>query len=103
MPRPKTDRQVVGLVHMSSRNSRFDKLSMEDKGKTINLETDDEEEDLQAFVEEIEADEEMEEDIQPVLAKAKLPKYVPLRNRWGRARSWSRSPSSGPASTPSAG
>jgi len=36
---------------------------MEDKGKTVNLEMDDEDEDLQAFVEEIEADEEMEEDI----------------------------------------
>ena len=47
---------------MSSRNLRFGKPSMKDKGKTINLETDDEEEDLQAFVEEIEADEEMEEE-----------------------------------------
>jgi len=52
---------------------------MEDKGKTLNLETDDEEEDLQAFVEEIEADEEMEEDIQPVRIVAKLPMYVPPR------------------------
>lgn len=64
---------------MSLRNLRFGKLSIEDKGKTINLEIDDEEEDLQEFVEEIEADEEMEEDIQPMRAKAKLPKYVPLR------------------------
>ena len=38
------------------------KLSMEDKDMTINIEIDDEEEDLQAFIEEIEADEEMEED-----------------------------------------
>lgn len=47
---------------------------MEDKGKAINLETDAEEEDLQAFVEEIEVDEEMEEDIQPVCDVAKMPK-----------------------------
>jgi len=52
---------------------------MEDKGKTVNLETDDEEDDLQAFVEKIEVDKEMEEDIQPVCIAAKLFKYVPLR------------------------
>ena len=50
---------------------------MEDEGKIVNLETDDEEEDLQAFIKEIEVDEEMEEDIQSVCAAAKLPKYVP--------------------------
>ena len=61
---------------MSLRNPWFVKLSMEDKGKTVNLETDDEEEDLQAFVEEIKVDEEMEEDIQLVRNAAKLPKYV---------------------------
>lgn len=64
---------------MSPQNPQFGKLSMEDKGKAINLEIDEEEEDIQAFVEEIEAYEEMEEDIQPVLAIAKLPEYVPLR------------------------
>lgn len=64
---------------MSPQNPRFGKLSMEDKGKTVNLEIDDEEEDLQTFVEEIEVDEEMEDDIQPVRTKAKLPKYVPPR------------------------
>lgn len=35
---------------MSLGNPRFGKLSMEEKGKTINIETDDEDEDLQAFV-----------------------------------------------------
>ena len=61
--RPKKDRQVAGPVYMSSRNPQFDKLSMEEKGKDITIEIDDEEEDIQAFIEEIELDEEMEEDI----------------------------------------
>jgi len=50
---------------------------MEDKDKTVNLETDDEKEDLQAFIEVIEVDEEMEEEIQRVCTIAILPKYVP--------------------------
>ena len=49
---------------MSSRNTQFSKLSMEEKGKAVTIETDDEEEDLQALIDEIEIDEEMEEDIQ---------------------------------------
>lgn len=57
MSRPKMDTKAVGPVHMSPQNLQFGKLSMEDKGKTINLETDDEEEDLQDFIEEIEVDE----------------------------------------------
>ena len=58
-------------------NPQFGKLSMEDKGKTINLEIDDEEEDLQAFIQEMKVDEEMEEEIQLVRTSAKLPNYVP--------------------------
>jgi len=50
---------------------------MEEKGKAVNLETDDEEEDLQVLVNEIEVDEEMAEDIQLVRTVAKLPEYVP--------------------------
>lgn len=45
-PRPKKDPQVVGPVCMSPQNLQFGKLSMEDKGKMVNLETGDEEEDL---------------------------------------------------------
>lgn len=44
--RPKIDTQAAGPVCMSSQNPQFGKLSMEDKGKMINLETDDDEEDL---------------------------------------------------------
>lgn len=83
-PRPKKDPQAVRAIRMSSRNPRFGKLSTEDKGKLVNIEIDDEEEDLQDFVEEIEPDEEMEEDIQPVRTTAKLPKYVPPRR--GKAK-----------------
>ena len=50
---------------------------MEDKGKTINIETYDEEEDLHTFVKEIEPDKEVEEDIHPMCTISKLPKYVP--------------------------
>lgn len=57
MPRPKKDKQAMGLVRMSPRNSRFGKLSMEEKGKAVNIETDEEEEDLQALIDEIEANE----------------------------------------------
>jgi len=48
---------------MSPKILWFGKLSMEGKGKAIKLKTSDEEEDLQAFIEEIKGDEEMEEDI----------------------------------------
>jgi len=44
---------------------------MEDKGKRVNIETDDEEEDLQAFVEEIEPNDEVGEDIHLVHTAAK--------------------------------
>jgi len=69
-PRSKKDKQVAGTVRMSSQNPWFGKLSMEEKGKAVTIETDDEEEDLQTLVDEIEVDEEMEEYIQPVCTVA---------------------------------
>jgi len=48
---------------MSLRNSWFGKLSMEEKGKAFTIETNDEEEDLHALIDEIEEVEDMEEDI----------------------------------------
>jgi len=51
---------------------------MEEKGKIVNIEHDDEEEDHPTFVKEMELEEEMEEDIQLVHATKKLPKCVPL-------------------------
>lgn len=78
-PRPKKDPQVAGPICMSLQNLWLGKMFVEDKSKAINLETDDKEEDLRGFIEEIEVGEEMEEDIQPVRVIAKLPKYVPPR------------------------
>ena len=63
---------------MSPLNPRFGKISMEEKGKVVTIETDGEEEDLQALVDEIEAAEDMEEDIQPVRTATKFLVYVPL-------------------------
>ena len=63
MPRPKKDKQLAGPVRMSPRNLRFGKISMEEKGKAVIIKTNDKEEDLQALVDEIEATEDMEEDI----------------------------------------
>jgi len=79
MPRPKKDSQAVRPVRMSPRNPWFGKIFMDDKGKTVNIEIDDEEEDLQAFLEEIEPDEGVEEYILRMCAVTKLPKYVPPR------------------------
>jgi len=45
MLRPKKDKQVAGPVCMSPRNTRFGKFSMEEKGKVVTIETDDEKED----------------------------------------------------------
>lgn len=55
MPRPKKDTQATGPVRMSPWNPQFGKLSMEEKGKAITIETNNEEEDLQALADEIEA------------------------------------------------
>lgn len=48
---------------MSPRNPRHSKLSMEEKGKVVTIETDEEEEDLQASIVATEEEEYLEEDI----------------------------------------
>ena len=53
------------------------KLSMEEKGKVVTIETDEEEEDLQALIATVEEEEYVEEDIQPLRSAAKFPAYVP--------------------------
>ena len=53
----------MGPVRMSPRNPYFGKLSMEEKGKAVTIETNDEEEDLQTVVNEIDVAEDMEDDI----------------------------------------
>lgn len=49
-------------VHVSPRNPLHTRLTMEDKGKVINLETDKEEEDLEDLIIKEDEDEGMEEE-----------------------------------------
>lgn len=74
-PRPKKDKQAMVPVHISHRNSLRTKLTMEEKGKAINLEADEEEEFEEILVEE--EDVEMEVDTQGVNPLTRLPAYVP--------------------------
>ena len=64
-------------VHVSSRNPLGSKLSMEEKGKAITIETDEDEEDLEDLVIAEAEDEGMEEDTQPTHPMTKLSAYVP--------------------------
>jgi len=57
---------------------------MEEKGKAINLEADEEEEDLKEILVEEEEGKEMEEETQGVDPLNRFPAYVPLRK--GKAR-----------------
>jgi len=82
--RPKKDKKAMGPVCMSPRNLRFNKLLMEEKGKVVTIETDEEEEDLQALIIEVEEEENMEVDIQPMCSTTKLLEYVPPRK--GKAK-----------------
>lgn len=63
---------------MSLRNLQFGKLSMEEKGKVVTIQIDEQEEDLQALIVVVEEEEDMEVDIQPMHSVARLPEYVPL-------------------------
>ena len=73
MLRTKKDPQIPGLVRRLSQNPRFSKLTMEEKGKVVTIESDEEEEGPLTYVEEIDPDGEGKENIQLV----RRPKYVP--------------------------
>ena len=60
MPRPKKDKQHMVPVRVSPRNLLRTRLTMEEKGKAINLEADKEEEDFQEILVEEEEVVEME-------------------------------------------
>lgn len=62
---------------MSPWNLRFGKFLMEEKGKAVTIEIDDDEEDLQALINEIEEAEDMEDDVQLVCSAVKFPKHIP--------------------------
>ena len=76
-PRPKKYNKTIRPVHMSPRNLQFSNLSMEEKGKVVTIETDEEQEELRYLIVEVEEEEDMEADIQPMHSAAKLPEYVP--------------------------
>ena len=83
MPRPKKDKKPMVLVRMSPRNPLRTRLTMEEKGKAINLEADEEEEDFEEILIE-EEDVEMEMETQGADPLTRLPAYVPLRK--GKAK-----------------
>ena len=64
------------LVRVSRRNPLRTKLTMEEKGKEVNLEID-EEEDLENILIEEDEDEEMEKETKGVDPLTRLPAYVP--------------------------
>ena len=56
-PRPRKDKQTMGIVWASP---RFSKVSVVEKGKEITTKIDEDEEDLQALIAQIEAQDEEE-------------------------------------------
>lgn len=74
----KKNTPAAGPIRMSLRNPRVGKLSMKEKGKTIMIESNVQEEDPPTIIKEIEPEAEMEE-TQSVRAPVKQPKYVPPR------------------------
>jgi len=77
-PRSKKDKQAMVSVCMSPRNPLRTRLTMEENGKAINLEVDEEEEFEEILVEE-EEDVEMEVETQGADPLTRLPAYVPSR------------------------
>ena len=67
------------LVCVSPQNLLRTRLTMEEKGKAVNQETDEEEEDLEDFIIEEDEDEGMEEETEAAYPPTKLPAYVPLQ------------------------
>lgn len=84
MPRPKKEKQVMVPIRVSPRNPLCSKLSMEEKGKAVTIETDEEEENMEDLIFAEGEDEGMEEDTQPAHPSTKLPTYVPPRK--GKAK-----------------
>lgn len=79
MPRPKKDKQVMVPVRVSPWNPLCTKLSVEDKGKVVIIETDEDKANLEDLIIEEEEDEGMEEETEPAHPPTKLPAYVPPR------------------------
>lgn len=91
LPRTKKEKQVMVPVHVSPRKPLCTKLSMEEKGKAIAIEIDEEEEDLEQPIISEEEDEGTEEDTRPVHSAKKLHTYVPgEKGRRKYPRTWTR-------------
>jgi len=84
-PRSKKDKQAMVFVRVSSWNLLHSKLSMEEKGKAITIEMDEEEEDLEDLIIMEDDDECMEEKTQLVHHMKKFPTYVPPTKREGKS------------------
>ena len=76
-PRPKKDKHVMVPVCVSPRKLLCTKLTMEEKGKAVNIETDEEKEDVEDLVSEEDKDEGMEEKTEPAHPPTNLPTYTP--------------------------
>ena len=64
-------------IHVSPQNPLHTRLTMEEKGKVINIETYEEEEDLEDLIIEEDEDEGMEEETEPAHPPTKFPTYIP--------------------------
>ena len=82
--RPKKDKQPMILVRISPRNPLRTKLTMEEKGKVVNLESNEEEEDFEDILVEEDEDEDMEEETEAAHPPIRLPTYVPSQK--GKAK-----------------
>lgn len=82
--RPNKDKQPMIPMHVSTQNPLRTRLMMEEKGKEINLETDEEGEDLEDLIIEEDEDEGMEVETEAAHPLTKLPAYVPPRK--GKAK-----------------
>lgn len=75
-PRVKKDKQVMVPLCVSSWNPLRTKLLMEEKGKVVTIETDEEEEDLEDIIIKEDEDKGMEEETEPAQPPTKLLAYV---------------------------
>lgn len=64
-------------MHVSPRNPLRTRLTMEEKGKAVKLEINEEEEDLEDLIIEVDKDEGMEEETESAHPPTKLPAYIP--------------------------
>ena len=77
IPRPKKNKQAMVPICVSPWNPLHTKLSMEEKGKVVIIETSEEAEDLEDLIIAEDEDEGMEEETQPTHPLIKLLAYVP--------------------------